>query len=210
MTNLWTDPEHAFRYLAIADSIPHRIEGERVVLELLELTPAPARVLDLGTGDGRLGALILAAYPDAEVVACDFAPHMLERARERFATNSAVSVVQHDLNDSLPQWEPFDAVVSSFAIHHVDDSRKQSLFHEIAALLRPGRPFLNLEHVQSRTPEGHVQWMKVMNIDPLHDDPSNRLAPVPDQLTWLDAAGFRDADCFWKWRELALLAAWKA
>ncbi len=42
------------------------------------------------------------------------------------------------------------------------------------------------------------------------DDPSNILAPVDTQLTWLREAGFADVDCFWKWRKLALLAGMKA
>ena len=46
------------------DSIPHRVEGLEVMLELL---PARVeRVLDLGTGDGNTLALVLAARPERE------------------------------------------------------------------------------------------------------------------------------------------------
>ena len=47
--NLWTSAEHALWYLAKADGIPHRTEGEAVLLE--EVPQTVRRILDVGTGD---------------------------------------------------------------------------------------------------------------------------------------------------------------
>jgi len=174
---------------------------------LAELLPAGVgRVLDLGTGDGVTLAMVLELRPEASGLAVDFAREMLARARERFADADGVEVAAHDLDDPLPSaWGEFDLVVSSFAIHHVTDLRKEALYGEVFERLRPGGAFLNLEHVASPTRALHEAFLAALGIDPADDDPSNLLAPVGSQLEWLRRVGFADVDCHWKWRELALL-----
>ena len=54
--NLWDTAEHALDYLKRADSIPHRTEGEAVLLS--SLPQSVGRVLDLGSGGGRLLSLV--------------------------------------------------------------------------------------------------------------------------------------------------------
>jgi tRNA (cmo5U34)-methyltransferase len=207
--NLWNRDEHAVQYLERADSIPHRSEGEAALLEWL---PRPAaRVLDLGSGDGRLLSLVLDACSPPEAVALDFSPTMLARLRRRFPTSAAVTVVAHDLEHPLPDdLGTFDVVVSSFAIHHLTHPRKRNLYAEIHARLRPGGIFCNLEHVASATPALHDAFLAALDVRPGEEDPSNRLLDVEEQLRWLRDIGFADVDCHWKWRELALLAGVRA
>jgi tRNA (cmo5U34)-methyltransferase len=201
--NRWRDVDHALTYLEAADDIPHRTEGEAVLLDHL---PADMeRFLDLGCGDGRLTALVRTTHPRAEAVALDFSPPMLTRARERFADTPQVTVAAHDLDDPLPELGPFDAVVSSFAIHHVVDARKVALLAEVFAPLEAGGVFLNLEHVASPTEALHKAFLDRLGTAPADDDPSNKLVAVEPQLGWMRAAGFTEVDCHWKWLELALL-----
>jgi hypothetical protein len=96
--------------------------------------------------------------------------------------------------------------VSSFAIHHVTHERKRSLYAEVFERLTPEGVFLNLEHVASATPSLHRGLLRALDVDEANEDPSNKLLDVETQLRWLREIGFADADCHWKWRELALLA----
>ena len=147
--NLWSSPQHALDYLSRADSIPHRTEGEATLLECL---PAQMqRVLDLGSGDGRLLSLVKLARPTVSAVALDFSTAMLVRLKGRFSSSKNVQVIDHDLQNPLPRFGKFDAVVSSFAIHHLTHERKRTLYAEIYAALNPGGVFCNLEHVASAT-----------------------------------------------------------
>jgi tRNA (cmo5U34)-methyltransferase len=206
--NLWASAEHALDYLGRADSIPHRVEGEST---LLEIVPATAmRILDLGTGDGRLLALVKLDHPDATAVAIDFSPAMLAAAGKRFADDGSVAVVAHNLENPLPEFGGFDAVVSSFAIHHLIHERKRALYAEIYARLNPGGVFCNLEHVASPTPELHEEFLRRIGCTVETEDPSNQLLDLETQLQWLREIGFSDVDCHWKWRELALLTGRRA
>lgn len=203
--NLWPSVQHALDYLRRADSIPHRVEGEAT---LLEFVPAEAcRILDLGSGGGRLLALVKAARPRAQFVGLDFSPTMLETLRKLFAGDNHVTIVAHDFENELPPMGLFDAVISSFAIHHVSHQRKRMLYKEIFELLAPNGVFCNLEHVASPSPRLHTGFLQTISW--ADEDPSNKLLDFETQLAWLREIGFVDVDCHWKWRELALLAGVK-
>jgi SAM-dependent methyltransferase len=211
--NLWTSTEHVRDYLERADSISHRSEGESALLEFIPGTTR--RIFDLGTGDGRLLALVREelgrrGHPPIEGVAVDFSPAMLEAAGKRYAGDSSVRVVAHNLDKALPDLGKFDLVISSFAIHHLVHERKLALYREIFDALNPGGVFCNLEHVSSPTARLHDEFLRGIGYTVETEDPSNKLLDFETQLGWLREIGFVDVDCHWKWRELALLAGLKA
>ena len=198
----WRDEEKVQEYVGRVGRLAARQAGEA---ELVEALPTEvSRVLDLGCGDGRLMALVLGARPAAiEAIGLDSSPPMIELARQRFADDERVDVREHDLRQPLPTLGTFDVVTSGFAIHHLPHERKQSLFAEIAGLLRPGGVFANLEVVQCATPELHEEFNR--RIERPGGDPEDVLAPVEPQLAWMRDAGLVHVDCNWRWRGFALL-----
>lgn len=199
----WTSVEHVRAYLGRADDFPHRAEGESV---LLEHVPGQARrILDIGTGDGRLLAMLLADRPHMVGVGLDFSGLMLTAARERFEGEPRIELVEHDLVEPLPDLGRFDAVVSSFCIHHLEDARKRALYQEVHDLLTPAGVFANFEHVASPSERLHRAFFEAIEEPLENEDPSDRLLDVQTQLEWLREIGFEDVDCYWKWLEMALL-----
>jgi cyclopropane fatty-acyl-phospholipid synthase-like methyltransferase len=198
----WDDEDRVERYLDRRAGLVSRQAGEEVLISLLP--PAPHSLLDLGCGDGRLARLALDACASLErVVAVDSSPPMLDQARHHFADDQRVTVRRWDMTRSIGPLGPFDVIVSGFAIHHLDDDRKQGLFGEVAAQLGSGGLFANLEVVASATPELHAEFMR--HIGRSDDDPEDRLADVEAQLQWMRRAGMTQVDCLWRWRGFALL-----
>jgi cyclopropane fatty-acyl-phospholipid synthase-like methyltransferase len=197
----WADPSRVTEYLS--REIPHRDIAEALLLDAL-----PERVerfLDLGTGDGRLAALISSHHPGSQGVAVDASRPMLALAAERFEADARIELVDHDLDEPVTVAGPFDAVVSGLAIHHLSHARKRSLFGEIRALLVPGGVFANLDLVASTTAWQHERFRRA--IGRVQDDPTDQLAGLCEQLEWLRDAGFAEVDCHFKWLELALVVA---
>jgi len=203
----WSDPKRVNDYLA--REIPHRDVAEQLLLQALPAEVGP--FVDLGTGTGRLLALLRREHPGARGVGVDVSEAMLSRAREHFEGEKTVTLVEHDLSNplaslaALRDLAPLDAVVSALAIHHLEDERKRTLFEEAHALLRPGGVFANLDLTSSPTAALHVRFREA--IGRVEDDPADRLADVCEQLRWLREAGFATVDCRFKWLELALFVA---
>jgi SAM-dependent methyltransferase len=228
---VWKDRDVARAFLTERSLlIPDRPRQLEVLLRVLRSAREPRRVLDLGCGDALLLATVLEAFPRAAGVALDFSPLMLEQARARLARfGDRAAVAEADLG--APAWRdgvrgPFDVVVSGFAIHHLPDERKRTLYRETHELLSEGGVFVNCEHVSSPTPRVEGLFDEAMS-DHLYqrrrergeavtpeqvrkeflerpDRAANILASVEEQCRWLREIGFTDVDCFWKYFELAI------
>jgi tRNA (cmo5U34)-methyltransferase len=188
-------------------------------VEALDLaTGEVGRVLDLGAGTGLLASLVRRARPDAELTLTDGAAAMLDKARELLGEDRTSYLVA-DLTDGLPAG-PWDAIVSSLAIHHLDDEGKRRLFARLHGALRPGGVFVNAEQVAGPTPaftEAYAKWHEQRARAAGADDADwtgaeqrmayDRCSSVEDQLAWLRDAGFAEVDCLFKDRRFAVMVA---
>ena len=105
-----------------------------LVKELAHLG-AGAKVLDLGCGPGiLLGEL---AEAGCDVYGVDSARQMLALAEKRVPS---AHLNLADLRDELPaEWgSGFTAIISTYAIHHIDDADKVALIRRLLGLLEPG------------------------------------------------------------------------
>ncbi len=192
------------------------------------------RMLDLGCGDGIATQAMLDRFPVSQAGLVDFSEPMLDAARERFVTSTTdLQIVVGDMleSDWFPEVRstgPYDMVISRYAIHHLPDARKQTLYGEVLSLLRPGGMFVNIEHVKSVNSQYQAAFdcMLVEGIHALAEDrqtiedserayrnrqdaETNILATVDVQCDWLRDIGFNDVECPFKALELAVIAGRK-
>ena len=177
---------------SMLEEIPGYVELQEETARATEGLRA-ARILELGTGTGETARRILERHPGAHLTGIDASPEMLEEAR-RHLPSGGLRVSR--LEDPLPEG-PFDLVVSTLAVHHLDATGKADLSERVAAVLARGGRFVLADVVVPERPEDAV-----IPCTPGFDLPD----PVPDQLEWLEAAGL-EPQVTWARRDLAVLSA---
>lgn len=230
---VWKLPAIVNRYLSYRMAIPLAQEQIGVMMSILKTRKQPVEnFLDLGCGDGILGATVLGEYPSARGVLADFSEPMLAQAREQLK-EFASQLAFENLDYGDPAWVnriqaygPFDAVVSGYSIHHQPDARKRAVYEEIFSLLKPSGWFINIEHVSSEAQinidlfEHHYSSVRHA-MEKLNggtrtfeevkqeyaarpDKAANILAPVEQQCNWLRELGYEQVDCYFRIYELAI------
>lgn len=98
---------------------------------------APRRILDIGSGPGVIACYLARRFPDAEVVAVDGSPELLDMAASR-ARRLGVRLTTRvaEFPDGLADLGTADFVWSAQVMHHVGD--QQDALKRLAALLAPG------------------------------------------------------------------------
>jgi len=174
--------------------------------------------LDLGAGTGAASRAILGRYPRSTAILADFSAHMMAAGeREMHPFGGRYRYVEFDM--SAGEWPAaipttLDAIVTSMCVHHLPDARKQSLFAEIYDHLAPGGWYLNYDPVSAGDAVVEAAWQRVNDSDDpeaaskrldrtpeqqaRHDNHVRYIIPLARQLEYLQAAGFRGVDVYWK------------
>ena len=170
------------------------------------------RVLDIGTGDGRL--LALGAH----------GPTWCARGRDRLLTHRCSSgpasgsrpirmstVVEHDLDDRYPTSVGSTSSCRASRSTTWRTRASEALYGEIFERLDTGRVVRQprtrgVAHARSST----SAFLRALDVDPADDDPSNILgARRAHSSSGSATSASRRWTAIWKWRELALLAGVK-
>jgi tRNA (cmo5U34)-methyltransferase len=190
VANVDWDPD-AYLELMLVD-VPGYVElQERVAAATDGLDVRTA--LELGVGTAETARRVLAKHPDARWTAVDASEAMLARAREALPS---AELHLGRLEDPLPPG-PFDLVVSSLAVHHLDGAGKRDLFGRVRDVLQPGGTFVLGDVVVPDDPnEAQIE------IDWVVDLPDR----LDDQLEWLTEVGF-ETEPLWTYKDLAVVRA---
>ncbi len=116
----------------ISMKVGYPFEGYEYVLDFVEKeinVRSETKILDLGIGTGILTEKLY--HKGAKIVGVDFSSNMIEIAKSKMPN---ATFLCQNLNDELPQKyhsEKFDYIISTYAIHHIDDKEKIKLIDSL-------------------------------------------------------------------------------
>lgn len=115
---------------------------ELVSLAAVRATPKISRILDVGCGAGNNAIKLLRTYGKGFACdLCDLSRPMLERAKERIAseTEAPIRTYEGDFRSIAFEESGYDAVVAAAVFHHLrDDKDWEETFAKAFRLLRKG------------------------------------------------------------------------
>ncbi|MBC7744585.1 MAG: class I SAM-dependent methyltransferase [Flavobacterium sp.] len=172
----------------------------------------PKRILDLGCGTGNLTEQILKHFPEAEIDALDLSEEILKESQKRFMSQPNIRYIQADFREMHLAPGSYDLILSSIAIHHIEDAEKTILYRDIFSALTVNGVFIFADQTRGineeiyhkhisrwkeeafklgSTQENWDMWMEHQNAHDFH-------TPVNWHLKQLESSGFAEVDIIWK------------
>jgi SAM-dependent methyltransferase len=144
-------------------------------------------ILDLGAGYGALTKFLLEQFPNATAICQDGSEEMAKLGSERMKNLRGrfeyviCDFSRHGWSKLVPG--PFEAIVSSIAIHNVGSPNIiRGIYEDAYTLVRPGGCFLNFDRHHP---------------------------PIEEQMRWLRGSGFQSVQCFWEDDQRALFGGFR-
>jgi trans-aconitate methyltransferase len=221
----WSEEDSA-TYRAIAQvAVPRRREMVETLLAAAPFpTGEPLKILELGSGEGFLAEALLTRFPRSSLTALDGSASMRSEATGRLsAFGERARVAAFDLT-ALDWWDRMfgvDLIVSSLALHHLNDAKKQYLYKAAAERLSPRGALLMADVVDPQHPAAREaaadRWdalareqAEALGAPELFQrflderwnhfrfpDESDQPSALMHHLVWLRHAGFAAVDCLW-------------
>jgi SAM-dependent methyltransferase len=179
-----------------------RVDGnpaEELVRDLEARLPDRSDVLELGCGNGRPGALVLAGRHDYTGV--DFSRSQLARAR---ALVGNASFLEADYTELAVEAESLDAVVAILTLSHVPRTEHAGLLVRIAGWLRRGGLLLASFGVDDTEGDVDPDWLGAPMYFSSFDAEANRrlirkagLRPIRDEVRTMEEEGHGPTRFLW-------------
>ena len=207
--------------------VPDREVQFQIISEMIPKPQKNKLILDICCGEGLLAETILKNFPECKVLALDGSKKMISRANSRLKKFKDRIEIKEFCLTSI-NWQKLKAVphavISSLAIHHLDDKQKKILFQNIFNFLSPGGVFIISDLVLPANNLGSFsaarQWDEAVRQQALkfggdlkafekfkelqwnlfsdpNPDPSDKPSQLFDQLKWLNDLGFKEIDIYW-------------
>ena len=221
----WTENDSS-TYRTIAPvAVPRRQEMMAALLAAVPFGAGePLKILELGSGEGLLAESLLTRFSHATLTALDGSESMRHAATTRLhAFGDRARVDPFDVA-ALDWWDRMfgvDLIVSSLALHHLNDAKKQYLYKAAAErmsargsllsadLIEPLHPATrdaaadrwdDLARQQAESLGAPALYQRFLDEQWNHfrfPDPADEPAALMHHLVWLRHAGFVAVDCVW-------------
>lgn len=175
-------------------------------------------ILDLGCSDGlmieSMKDRLDSFNNDFFITGCDCSQPMIDKALNRFKSDSNINIINCDLRDYVPKNKSgWDVVTSCLTIQFTPIEYRQRILHNIYMSLNNHSVFIMVEKVLGNTNEINDLMVNTYYDMKRDNGYSNEqienkrkslegvLVPVTNDMNiqFLKSAGFSQVDVFWRW-----------